>query len=1066
MSSEFFGGSIKEGGVEIPVEHFDFSYVENKANDWRELRTMLEVLKSGKEGYYPDLMNAVEAKMLQLMPEKEKRLYIAMTTEPSHTEEQAAKSEIGNVLDNLSTFDAEIKAAKSGSIPSTIHGASTTRDVFDKVGGTKSKANLPPVRGAVTTKIKVNPNLRDETEAKEKEVKARKIDSRQGSFKEYYDMWSKFDAEKESADLDMSDIANDMARAEADELRKKEEKKRMDKHRVELDNLHLTFDLSAMSAQQRQIMARNEKDKGNECFRASELSQSIYHYSRSLHLDPSNCIVYANRALSYLKSKEYDNAERDCDRAIQLDNGYIKAYSRRGLTRHKRGKYQQAIDDFEKALELEPGNKEITKLLQESKDKYVEVEGEAADVRVVQGKKKFSRIQIEEDDDDEQDNNVTANSPIVPNSPISTTASTTKASSASAAASIDTINVAAPSKFKRVAIQEEENDEEEKQDDANDTTITMDPVPSTQPSDAVVAAVTDTLPTPTADELIVAASKAAEEALRVNSNPEGAASAVKNHGAALLNAGRYQEALDCFSHSLRLFPRQTAGYLNRAEAYIKLGKFADAEKDCTICLAINGSNCNEDTKAATYLRRGVVRKYLNKLSEAREDLHKALEFGFSVEEVKREIAVIDSLEGVSAISTPIISKETATAKVPATTKEVPTTKAKVDDAIPKSVVKAAEVAPKSVEADSKSTAVLSTCGTCKGRGVGLVTNSNGMCNHCNRPVPAENKATSVPVLPDIVNDPRSAEELKVAGNEEFKAGKFDAALQLYSAAVMKDPFMDTARLNKAAALLKMEKFSEAEAECSVVIKRNKRDVKALYRRGVALRGLGKYALSILDFEEVILHEPNNNKAREEVRETKLLKEKADAVLSEKINAATAAERAPVIPAPAATSTEVADGSLPSLGEAATKSLEMQNKALATAERVKAKLLVKLPASAPKTGAEFKRELYNLRKQPETFALYLHMLPIDKIQSFFMKGGFDADILELSVTSIRHHMTMEADKDLIASLLMEYSKVKAFKTACMVLDNKCTTELLEIISSLSDHGVADDQVAALKKAYNL
>lgn len=52
----------------IPVEHLDFDYMRTCQNV-RELEKMIEILKSGEEGYYPDLTNFAEATLTELDPD-------------------------------------------------------------------------------------------------------------------------------------------------------------------------------------------------------------------------------------------------------------------------------------------------------------------------------------------------------------------------------------------------------------------------------------------------------------------------------------------------------------------------------------------------------------------------------------------------------------------------------------------------------------------------------------------------------------------------------------------------------------------------------------------------------------------------------------------------------------------------------------------------------------------------------------------------------------------------------------------------------------------------------------
>ena len=84
-----------------------------------------------------------------------------------------------------------------------------------------------------------------------------------------------------------------------------------------------------------------EKTKGNESFRVADNDDAVRCYSRSLALAPRSAVVWANRAMAYIRQELFDLAEADCCVALLLDPRYTKAYSRRGLVRFKRGKYAE-----------------------------------------------------------------------------------------------------------------------------------------------------------------------------------------------------------------------------------------------------------------------------------------------------------------------------------------------------------------------------------------------------------------------------------------------------------------------------------------------------------------------------------------------------------------------------------------------------------------------------------------------------------------------------------------------------------------------------------------------------
>ncbi|XP_078438394.1 tetratricopeptide repeat (TPR)-like superfamily protein isoform X2 [Wolffia australiana] len=115
--------------------------------------------------------------------------------------------------------------------------------------------------------------------------------------------------------------------------------------------------------------ATSEKELGNEYFKKKDFSKAIECYSRSIALSP-NSVAYANRAMSYIKLKRYEEAEADCTEALNLDDRYVKAYSRRATARKELGKLKSSLEDSEFALRLEPANQELKKLFAETKALY------------------------------------------------------------------------------------------------------------------------------------------------------------------------------------------------------------------------------------------------------------------------------------------------------------------------------------------------------------------------------------------------------------------------------------------------------------------------------------------------------------------------------------------------------------------------------------------------------------------------------------------------------------------------------------------------------------------------
>lgn len=51
----------------IPIDHLDFKYIETCQNV-KEIERIVQILRSGEEGFYPDLTTCAEKKLKELCP--------------------------------------------------------------------------------------------------------------------------------------------------------------------------------------------------------------------------------------------------------------------------------------------------------------------------------------------------------------------------------------------------------------------------------------------------------------------------------------------------------------------------------------------------------------------------------------------------------------------------------------------------------------------------------------------------------------------------------------------------------------------------------------------------------------------------------------------------------------------------------------------------------------------------------------------------------------------------------------------------------------------------------------
>ncbi|KAL9542172.1 hypothetical protein MBANPS3_008747 [Mucor bainieri] len=109
----------------------------------------------------------------------------------------------------------------------------------------------------------------------------------------------------------------------------------------------------------RAAKAEAEKAKGNEYFGKKDYTNAILHYGRAIDLDPTVPVYFVNRAMAYLKTNSFLEAEKDCSRGLELQPKNVKALWRRGIALRELGRMNEARKDFETGLTIEPSNKSL-----------------------------------------------------------------------------------------------------------------------------------------------------------------------------------------------------------------------------------------------------------------------------------------------------------------------------------------------------------------------------------------------------------------------------------------------------------------------------------------------------------------------------------------------------------------------------------------------------------------------------------------------------------------------------------------------------------------------------------
>lgn len=383
-------GTNNKPDAEIGVDMLDYSFID-ECEDADVLRGIIDKLKSGDEGLYPQLERYAERKLLAVVPEKERRKMVMLNLNPTREDEAHADMDLRDFASQMGAKDRELAEAVAVEASAEPRWQPPVRGSGDAAKPKPKPRSVPKVEMLTDAQAEAERAAKAAAEGEAPPALSESAAKHTHTNKEYFRRWETYDADAEVSRIEEEEKA---ALASQEERKRRREKEAA----AELSRLMDGVDYDSMPAHERAYLATHEKQKGNECFKSGEVTQALIYYSRSIALDPSQHVVYANRALANLREKNFEQAERDCTSALDLEPTYIKALSRRGMTRHRRGKYREAMNDFEAALNFDPANMELAAMLRKSAAKFEEGLGAAATSAA-----KFNRVSIVDDDDDDDE---------------------------------------------------------------------------------------------------------------------------------------------------------------------------------------------------------------------------------------------------------------------------------------------------------------------------------------------------------------------------------------------------------------------------------------------------------------------------------------------------------------------------------------------------------------------------------------------------------------------------------------------------------------------------------------
>ncbi|XP_017143440.1 sperm-associated antigen 1 [Drosophila miranda] len=324
----------------MPLSHLDFSYVETCKNA-REMEKIVQILRSGEEGYFPDLQRCSEEKLKELKPDSKLFRY----EEPIQNSDILDKQELKPILDW--THDIKSKDNALNELKNDVECLGL--DLAPMRKPAKIDADLSSTKQSKPVKAPPEP-------PKTTEKRIRSTD---------YNKWDKYDPDEEILRMEL---------AEERTKEQEEQKNRPDptpiseevlkSERNELQE-RLQEQLKKLSQVEREQFAEKRRLRGNEYFKSKEYESAIEEYNCAIIYDPENAArAYNNRAVSHMKVKNYLAAISDCKACLEMEPDNLKARLRLADASYAQGCRRESLHLYQRVLDLQPDNAAALKALE------------------------------------------------------------------------------------------------------------------------------------------------------------------------------------------------------------------------------------------------------------------------------------------------------------------------------------------------------------------------------------------------------------------------------------------------------------------------------------------------------------------------------------------------------------------------------------------------------------------------------------------------------------------------------------------------------------------------------
>ncbi|PRQ31054.1 putative 43kDa postsynaptic protein [Rosa chinensis] len=121
--------------------------------------------------------------------------------------------------------------------------------------------------------------------------------------------------------------------------------------------------LEVASLLQNVRMVVRARARGNDLFKSERFTEACLAYGDGLRLDPSNSVLYCNRAACWFKLGMWEHSIEDCNQALCIKPNYTKALLRRAASNSKLERWVDAVRDYEILRRELPDDNEVAESL-------------------------------------------------------------------------------------------------------------------------------------------------------------------------------------------------------------------------------------------------------------------------------------------------------------------------------------------------------------------------------------------------------------------------------------------------------------------------------------------------------------------------------------------------------------------------------------------------------------------------------------------------------------------------------------------------------------------------------